>query len=190
MKKIKVLCIILLLVSIDQALKLFAAQFMDREFVLIQNTITIRVVQNIHLNWIAHRTDFMMPLSMAIGLNIVWISFLIIGIRYFAYCTSNWKKYTSVLTVSFILGISGSICAFIDHVLWGGSIDYILLFDWPIFDLKDLYILFAIITIIFYYFAYRLLHFRKLSKKEQKRITDEEKFLYWVKCGLPLKQKT
>jgi len=67
---------------------------------------------------------------------------------------------------------------------------FILLFDWPIFDLKDLYILFAIITIIFYYFAYRLLHFRKLSKKEQKRITDEEKFLYWVKCGLPSKQKT
>ena len=52
----------------------------------------------------------------------------------------------SIPTVLLILGLSTGFRKLIDDIFWGGSLDYIQLFDWFIFDLKDVYFtIFAVV---------------------------------------------
>jgi len=47
---------------------------------------------------------------------------------------------TKLLNISISFVIAGIICSFIDVVFWGGSLDFIGLFDWFIFDMKDVWL--------------------------------------------------
>lgn len=47
-----------------------------------------------------------------------------------------------------VLFFAGAICSFIDSLFWGGSIDYIRLFTWFTFDLKDCYISAVLVLIV------------------------------------------
>ena len=75
----------------------------------------------------------------------------------------------------------------IDDIFWGGSLDYIQLFDWFIFDLKDVYITsIAMPVAIFFTITYevRLQRLPKEKRKEEKR---KQSFRYWAKLGFPIK---
>ncbi len=51
--------------------------------------------------------------------------------------------------------MSGGLCSLIDKVFWDGSLDYILLRGFFVFDLKDCYINIFTITAITIIFKYR-----------------------------------
>jgi signal peptidase II len=71
----------------------------------------------------------------------------------------------------FIFLFSGSLCSLIDKIVWGGSLDYILLEGFFTFDLKDVYLtIFEILIIACIIFNYKGL-----------RKFDEKKFLHELK---------
>lgn len=49
------------------------------------------------------------------------------------------KHIGNILNAAFIFIISGAICSLVDKIFWGGSLDYVYLVGFFIFDLKDVY---------------------------------------------------
>jgi len=179
---------IIALIALDQGIKLLIAHFMlDMQFTIIPHVFTFRVTQNIHLGWIPSMLDFMMPLYMAIMISVVAILFLIMFYRYLKFITFNWGKYNYIPTVFLILALSGGFCKLIDDIFWGGTLDFIQLFDWFIFDLKDVYLTIAGIMIVFYVIAYEVLYLHKLPKEKRKEERIKQRFWYWIKLGFPMK---
>jgi signal peptidase II len=98
--------------------------------------------------------------------------------RYFIYIGHKSKKFIHYFLV---FAIAGTICSTIDTVFRGGSIDYIGLFDWFIFDLKDMYLNIGIAFLLLYNIQYYRGYF-KLSKEERKQVP---RFIKWMKMGCP-----
>lgn len=78
------------------------------------------------------------------------------------------KRHRGLLYYSSIFIISGAICSCIDVIFWGGSIDYIELFHWFIFDLKDFYITISSVLMVLYVMFF-IRDYIKLNKKERKQ---------------------
>lgn len=65
----------------------------------------------------------------------------------------------------FTLLLAGGCCSLLDKVAWGGSLDYILLQGFFIFDLKDVYIsIFELMLVLGVIFNYKSL--RTINDKE------------------------
>jgi len=169
------------LVAADQIIKLLIARFLiDAHFTIIPHVFTFQTTQNIHLGWIWNMLDFMMPLHFAIIISVVAIFVMIIIHRYLVFLTLKWEKYHSLPTISLVLVLSTGFCKLIDDIFWGGSLDYIQLFDWFIFDLKDVYGTVAVLVML--YFSITLeVYSRKLPKEKRKEL----RLLNWIKLGFP-----
>jgi len=147
----KIIFWITLLTAIDQVIKLLIARFlMDAEFAIIPFVFTFRTYQNIHLGWIWNRLDFMMPLYGAVIISIAGIVAAILIYRYFAKLAAKWGKYQRLPTAILIFTLSCALCKLIDDIFWGGSLDYIQLFNWFIFDLKDVYATTAAVLAVYF----------------------------------------
>jgi len=188
LKRILFFAAIFILVAIDQTIKLIIARFfIDVEFTIIPNVFYFSPSQNTYRGWIPSMLGFVMPVLMAVTLSIAAMLMVTMFFRYWGFVTYNWGKYKSVLHISSALALSSAICKLIDDIFWGGSLDYILLFDWFVFDLKDVYITFFIVLILFHNIAFNVQHIYKLPKEERKEEERKLRFTYWVKLGLPRK---
>lgn len=176
------------LVAIDQAIKLFIAHFlMESHFTIIPHVFTFKTMQNIHLGWIPNMFDFMMPLYMAVIISVIAILILILYYRYWVFCTFKWGKYSRIPTIFLTLVMAGGFCKLIDDIFLGGTLDYIQLFDWFIFDLKDVYLTTIAFPLwAFYVISYKI-HLHKLPKEKYKEEKMKQRFWYWVKLGFPMK---
>ena len=190
MKK-RFLILIPILIFVDQIIKIIITKFFfypHVNFPIIDSVFTLYPYRNIHLGWIPNMFDFMTPLYFAISLSIVSMVLLFISYRYFTFLASSWERYKKLPDLFLILTFAGGFCKIIDDIFWYGSLDYILLFDWFIFDLKDVYLLlgagvfFVVFLIVFYRQYYKI---PKERRKEYKRKID---LLKWIKSGLPLEQ--
>ena len=142
---------VICLVALDQAVKLIIANFfIDTEFTIVQNFLYFYVTQNIYLGWIPSMLGVAMPLYVAVFLVIISWLFIVIAHRYLIFITYDFTKYKTIPHLFLALLLSASICKLIDDIFWGGSLDFILLFDWFIFDLKDVYITIGASLIMFY----------------------------------------
>jgi signal peptidase II len=66
--------------------------------------------------------------------------------------------------LAFTYLFSGEICSTVDKIFWGGSLDYVLVEGFFIFDLKDVYLsLFDAIVVLCLIFNYK--GFRKFDEK-------------------------
>lgn len=172
------------LVAVDQLIKLLISRYMMyAHFTIIPYIFTFRISQNIHLGWIWNRLDFMMPLVLAVLISVIAIITIVVFHRYLIFLTSKWCKYHRIPYVFLILGLSVGVCKIIDDIFWGGSLDYIQLFNWFIFDLKDVYAAAVVVVVLYFLIAYEI-DSRKLSKEKRK----EQGFLNWIKHGLNLYQ--
>jgi len=178
---------IVFLVAMDQAVKLFIAHFMmDAQFTIIPHVFTFKTTQNIHLGWIWNMLDFMMPLHIAVVISVIAILVIIVFYRYLKFITFSWGKYSGIPTIFLILTMSSAFCKLIDDIFWGGSLDFIQLFDWFIFDLKDVYLTIASIMMFFFAIAHEVYH-HKLPKEKREEEKMRQKFWCWVKLGFPMK---
>ena len=64
---------------------------------------------------------------------------ILLYITAYNYYRSKVDDANILFTVLFITGLAGSICSLVDKIFWGGSLDYIQLYNLFIFDLKDCY---------------------------------------------------
>jgi len=178
------------LVIIDQTIKVIIANtFMEPHVhvVWIESVLTFCPTQNIHLSWIPSMLDYMMPIYMAVIIIIISILLTIVIYRLVIYCSSNWSRHTFMPGLYLLFTLSGAICALIDVAFWGGSIDYIQLFDWFIFDLKDVYLSLGSACLLLYLIVFYKQYYT-LSKEERKEYSKKTKILPWLKAGLPLNQ--
>ena len=175
------------LVAIDQVIKLFIAHFlMESQFTIVPHVFSFKTTQNIHLGWIWNMLDFMMPLYMAVAISVIAIFIIIVLYRYLKFITFDWGKYNKLPNIILIFLLAGAFCKLIDDIFWGGSLDYIQLFDWFIFDLKDVYLTTIAMPVLAYFVIAYEIHLHKLPKEERRKVKKKQRFWHWAKLGFPV----
>jgi hypothetical protein len=128
----------------------------------------------------------MMPVWMSVSINtfvlLIWVAIY----RSFQYWSTNINRSNRLPAISLLFMLSAIFCSIIDSTFWGGSIDYISLLSFVIFDIKDIY-LFIAISLMFYVAVDYSVHYYKLPKTERGKLNDKLSVFYWVKLGLPTK---
>jgi Lipoprotein signal peptidase len=132
--------VILYLTTADQLVKLFIRLFFfESRFNILSDVLTFFPVVNTKYSWVAHYLPFLESRFFAVAINVV--------IGYFIY--RIYKDYTKqhgngdkTVDLIFVLAMAGTLCSFIDK-LFGGSIDFLYLKGFFIFDIKDVYIVVA-----------------------------------------------
>lgn len=144
--------LIIFLVVFDQLIKIYIHNnHMDTVFSIIPKILTFSPLQNTNYSYIG--TLFGNVFS-NYGFNI--LSRILVGyviVRSLFYIKKRSIKLGKMgrMAISFLL--AGLVCSTVDVLLWKGSIDFIGLFDWFIFDTKDLYLtIFQVLVVISIFF--------------------------------------
>lgn len=167
------------LIAIDQIIKLIIANhFIKVDLELLPNILSFRPVQNRNLSWIASILEYKAPVLLMIANQVVALIIFYLSYRYLSYLWIQGKKF---LKVMIIFLISGTGCSFIDVVFWGGSIDFIRLFDWFTFDIKDVYLDIGIAFLLLFIVNYYVKVYHKMDKEERKQTG----ISIWLKKGMP-----
>ncbi|MGM0215277.1 signal peptidase II [Enterococcus sp. AZ109] len=149
-----------ILFLIDQLIKLMIKGFfIEDHFDMFGSFLRFYPVQNANLSYGGNFIGFLsnMPLLIVINLLTIWL--LVSG--YLLYRTKR-KQTSTAVKVIMTFGLAGCFCSLIDKLVWNGSLDFIQLADFFIFDLKDVYL--TIAEILFIVLACR--HSNELSAKE------------------------
>lgn len=167
------------LIVIDQVIKLLIAHYcIDVNVILLPDILSFRPIQNINLNWIASMIDYETPVLMMIIIQVFALTIILLYSRYLSYLWIGGKNLITGMLIFFIAGI---MCSFIDVIFWGGSLDFLRLFDWFIFDLKDTYLDIGLAFLILFTIEYYIKSYRRMSKAERKQTG----VWIWIKKGMP-----
>jgi len=181
--------LVFLLIIVDQSIKVYISKFYMEPHVhvtVIDGVLNFCPMQNKNLGWIPNMLGYMMPVHMAVLLDVIAVLLTAAAYRYLKFCSFDWEKYKNLSAIFLAMFLSGIFCGLIDNIFWGGSIDYIRLFDWFTFDLKDFYIAVGEALVLFYLIIF-LIRYYKLTKEERKEHDKNLGFFRWLKLGLPLK---
>jgi Lipoprotein signal peptidase len=172
---------VFLLVLLDQLVKRYIAQhMMDMHFKIFGNFLDFMPHLNTSYSWLNSLTD--MGIGRTVHILTVLVLFALTCIIYdFIRITYSLKTYEHCL---FTLLFAGMVCSFLDKVFWGGSLDFIWLKGFFIFDLKDVYLTGAEILLVIKFFINR--EFRNFKTIEVLR---EFKEYLKVRFGMALKKK-
>lgn len=175
MRKITVSTIILVL--LDQISKFIVTKFyINSSFNIIPGILGFLVEQNTNGSYLFSLMDFTAPLILQI-----FILILAFGTIYFLYKYLFSIMNTKIIRISLIFILAGSLSSAIDTIFWGGSWDFMYLYNWFIFDIKDLYLSLGVAIFLFKYIKF---HY-SLDKKERKKIG----FINWLKEHIHTKFK-
>lgn len=142
-------------------------------------------MQNKNLNWIASMANYHTPVILMVVIQVIALALLAVIYRYLVFAEG--KGYFSLkLFLAFF--VSGILCSMSDVVFWGGSLDFIRLFNWFIFDTKDIFLSTGVIFICIY-FAIITWKQSKLSKEEREQLKQKQSVRHWLKSGLPISDK-
>ncbi len=111
-------------------------------------------------------------------MQILVLTIIILLYRYFSFLWIQGKRFLYGMLLFYISGLT---CSFIDVVFWGGSLDFLRLFDWFTFDLKDVYLDIGTAFLLFYFISYDIKVYYKMSKTKRKQTS----ILFWIKKGMP-----
>lgn len=142
-----------ILIIADQTIKLIIRDnFMQLHFDIVGGLLYFQPLHNIKLSWINSLLGANVGFLPHVITNVIILVLLVWGRRYAA----SIRSIPLPLEYSFIFILAGAICSVIDKIFWGGSLDFIGLFSWFIFDTKDLYITVGITIFAIYTLAYSL----------------------------------
>ena len=139
-----------LLVSIDVFSKVIINSFfMDKSFSLWDGLVHFEPFLNTDSMSLFNGLllDFNLSLGSLIGFNLL---LLILMIPIYVYLKSIDFK-NKFLYAILVLLVSGSVASTIDRLIWGGSLDFILISNY-IIDIKDIYLFLSIIVAVIYMF--------------------------------------
>lgn len=171
----------LVLVALDQAIKLVITRFaLHTQKILIPGALRFSPVKNTNLNWLASMADFHTPEWLMVVFQFAMLAVVVLLFRYLTYRT---RGNQPLLRVFFSFGAAGICCSFIDVVFWGGSLDFLGLFNWFVFDTKDVFLNTAV-------FALAIWLTGRERERERKRIEASSwaMLFTWVKKGCPMKR--
>lgn len=150
----------LFLVLIDQTVKAIISHvFMQHDFDIIVHVLRFHPKLNTHLSYAGNFIDILSSPFVTILLNILAAFIFLSG--YSLYKTKRIRTSFSVRMIM-IFGIAGCLCSLIDKLFWGGSLDFLQIPNFFIFDLKDCYL--TVAEVIFVIIG--ILHNKEISVKE------------------------
>lgn len=163
MKRLKDMIYIALFIIIDQTIKIYIyINHMGKDQVIVRGILSFYPKFNRDFSWI--NSLFQFGAGLVSHTIVAFIALLIVLISYDYMKTMKYMNKT--IWLALILIISGSICSIIDKVAWGGSLDYIYLEGFFIFDLKDVYAsAFAVLIILSL-----ILNYNKIKKIDDKKM--------------------
>lgn len=131
------LLFILILIIADQGIKLYIQyNCMDKQFDLLGNFIAFSPYRNTKYSWFNSLINADIGFAAHVIFNVGMVILILI---LFDFINTRYRESRFVKVV-FIPLIAGSLCSLIDKLVWNGSLDYIWLKGFFIFDLKDVYI--------------------------------------------------
>lgn len=153
---------IFLLVLLDQMFKLIMFCFFYLEdYPLIGSFLQIFPIINTHLSWPGNYISLFQNFYFLTIFNVLILFF--VKYLYLFYQTKV-NNESSVIRNLYIIFQAGAIASLLDKLLWGGSLDYVMINETFVFDLKDCYLVISVITIV----LIMLKNYRKL--RAMKRI--------------------
>lgn len=171
--------ILLALTALDQAIKLLISKFVpNASLVLIPGVLRFEPTHNTHLNWIASMLGYKTPVWQMIALQILVLAVVTLLYRYLVYKSGN-RQPLLVAFYSFVA--AGICCSFIDVVFWGGSLDFMGLFNWFVFDTKDVYLNTASACFLVW-----LLKNENTNKGNLENKNNKLAVIQWMKAGFPM----
>ena len=149
---------ILILIVIDQSIKIIInTYFGDCQFEIIPSLIEFKPTFNVKHSWV--NTLLNKNFGVNVGLLPHIILYLFIGVLipiYFSYFRNHMPYNKKLIDVAIIFIMAALICALIGNLIWkNGTLDYIYLKPWFVFDLKDVYIDFGVGFFLIYAFKNR-----------------------------------
>lgn len=174
-----------ILAAVDQTIKLLIAHFaIDKMIIWIPSVLRFEPFQNTNLNWFASMANFKTPVIGMIFLQITAIAGLLLFFRFQTYKVGAKSR---LLSGAFCFASAGILCSFIDVVFWGGSLDFIGLFNWFIFDTKDVFLNTGWILALIWTWR----HEKKLKKSYSNDLNTEDiAFAIWFRSGCKLLPNT
>ncbi|MGG7179468.1 signal peptidase II [Clostridium paraputrificum] len=144
----KVLSIFIILMLIDQGIKLIIKFFFFNDyFSIIKNFLSFNPIINTDGSWLNARFGTGVSFPLLISINFIS---LILFIELYRYVLSKSNKSFSI-DMCFLFIFAGALCSLIDKIFYGGSLDFIGIGTLFIADIKDIYInlgiLFFVISI-------------------------------------------
>ncbi|BDB00903.1 signal peptidase II [Clostridium botulinum] len=174
-KNLRVTLPVLILVLIDQSIKIYIHNnFMDKKFYILGSIFGFKPIINTKYSYFNSFSNMGISLLTHIVLNIVILLFFIAIFNFIK------ERYTAhkIVYCLFILVCAAAICSLIDKVFWGGSLDFISFKNFFVFDLKDVYIsVFEIVAMLCV-----ILNYKKLEAINEKTIYNDFKSYIKFKC--------
>ena len=153
------------LIILDQIIKLLVKKYYGMKLPIFYNVIYFNPILNKYYSWFS--------VLLKIKINIIFhILFTIstIFLMYYFYKFCYYKhKDDLIIRVTEILWFSGSLCSLLDKLFWNGSLDYILIKKFFVFDLKDVYLSFFQVGI----FILVLRNWTKLNNINSKQLISQ-----------------
>lgn len=162
LKYLKTILMVSLLVSIDQFIKIIILNyFMNEKFYFINKMIGFEPIINTKYSYINSLGNLGIGLTAHI---IAVLTALLISIIIYIFIYETYNRNVFIECI-FIFLFSGSLCTLMDKIIWGGSLDYILIEGFFTFDLKDVYLsIFLMLIIACVIFNYK--GFRNFNEKK------------------------
>jgi lipoprotein signal peptidase len=139
---VKIVVYIAVLCLVDQGIKLYIVNNLDISIVIIEDWLAIKVAKNTYGSFIMSLFDKKLPdLFFLAALLAIYILYRCL---YFDQRNGNLFLYS----VSLILMCASFISVFLDKAIYGGTYDYIFLYQIAYFDLKDCYLAVALFIVL------------------------------------------
>lgn len=138
----KTVIFIFILIAIEQIIKLIirSSNGMGTSYELIHDWLYFHPVLNTLGSWGAARFGLNLGIGVFLVINIIIIPLVVQIYRF--YIKENSPSYWANIT--FVLCFSGIICSMIDKMFFGGSLDFLMLKDLFVADIKDFYLTLSI----------------------------------------------
>ncbi len=155
-----------ILIIADQTIKLIIRyNFLQLRFDIVGGLLYFQPLHNTKLSWINSLFGTNVGFLPHVITNMLILILLVWGRRY----AKSIRSIPMPVEYSFTFILAGAICSVIDKIFWGGSLDFIGLFSWFIFDTKDLYITAGVTIFAVYTLSYSF----KNPKVENGGTTDD-----------------
>jgi hypothetical protein len=166
MKTRNIVVWILILITIDQSIKILIHNFYsDIHFVIIPSLFEFYPTFNVKHSWVNSILDKNFGINAGLIPHV--IIYILIGIfipMFFSHFRNNIAANRKLIDIAIVFLMAAVLCALIGNIVWkNGTLDYIYLKPWFVFDLKDFYSDLGVIAFLVYAFKNRV-QFEKLTK--------------------------
>lgn len=128
---------VFILIALDQVIKIVINNnFLDRKSPILPGILSFEPMFNRHYSWL----NSMLELGVSKWIHISFVTIIVILMYLFYKYLNEQFETNKIINIMYTFIFSGSMCSLIDKVFWNGSLDYIYVNGFFIFDLKDVYI--------------------------------------------------